>query len=184
MLPRVSGLDPGGMGRIFYNSENNIPYIRPFGRPLFCHSSVEKYTSSLLQQWTRNEPECQKLLKSPPPLNLLAGSAPARVTIFNNACSLCLYLEHWFSTWRSRPLEGSWTIFGWVTIKHYVYTAALRLLCSIVGCGSLGHSWLLQWVAGAAQKRLKTTAVWKIDPQDVARVPLVLREQLPGHMQS
>jgi len=34
---------------ILYNSENNIRDIRPFCRPLFCHSSVVKYTSSLLQ---------------------------------------------------------------------------------------------------------------------------------------
>jgi len=36
--------------QIFYNSENNIRDISPFCRPLFCHSSVVKYTSSLLQQ--------------------------------------------------------------------------------------------------------------------------------------
>jgi len=34
---------------IFYNSENNIRDISPFCRLLFCHSSVVKYTSSLLQ---------------------------------------------------------------------------------------------------------------------------------------
>jgi len=34
---------------ILYNSENSIRDIRPFCRPLFCHSSVVKYTSSLLQ---------------------------------------------------------------------------------------------------------------------------------------
>jgi len=34
---------------LFYNSENSICDIRPFCRPLFCHSSVVKYTSSLLQ---------------------------------------------------------------------------------------------------------------------------------------
>jgi len=31
---------------IFYNSENSIRYIKPFGRPLFCHSSDAKYNSS------------------------------------------------------------------------------------------------------------------------------------------
>ena len=31
---------------ILYNSENNIRDIRPFCRPLFCHCSVVKYTSS------------------------------------------------------------------------------------------------------------------------------------------
>jgi len=34
---------------ILYNSVNSIRDIRPFFRPLFCHSSVVKSTSSLLQ---------------------------------------------------------------------------------------------------------------------------------------
>ena len=33
----------------FCSLENNIPDIRPFCRPLFCHSSVVNFTSSLLQ---------------------------------------------------------------------------------------------------------------------------------------
>jgi len=33
---------------ISYSSENNIRDIRPFFRPLCCHRSVMKYTSSLL----------------------------------------------------------------------------------------------------------------------------------------
>jgi len=33
----------------FYNSENNIRDINPFCRPLFCNSSVVKYTSLVLQ---------------------------------------------------------------------------------------------------------------------------------------
>ena len=37
------------------NSENSIRDFRPFCRPLFCHSSVVKYTSFLLQYWTRNK---------------------------------------------------------------------------------------------------------------------------------
>jgi len=35
---------------ILYNSENSICDLRPFCRPFFCHSSLVKYTSSLLQQ--------------------------------------------------------------------------------------------------------------------------------------
>ena len=35
---------------ICYNSENSINDIRPLCRPLFCHSSFVKYTSSLLEQ--------------------------------------------------------------------------------------------------------------------------------------
>jgi len=34
---------------IFYNSENSIHNIRLFGHPFFCHSSVVKYTSSVLK---------------------------------------------------------------------------------------------------------------------------------------
>jgi len=34
---------------ILYKSENNIRDIKPFCRPLFCHSSGVEYTSSLLQ---------------------------------------------------------------------------------------------------------------------------------------
>jgi len=34
---------------IFYNSESNIRDMSPFCHPLFCHSSVVKYTLSLLQ---------------------------------------------------------------------------------------------------------------------------------------
>jgi len=34
---------------ILYNWENSIRDIRPFFHPLFCHSSVAKYPSSLLQ---------------------------------------------------------------------------------------------------------------------------------------
>jgi len=34
---------------ILYTLENSIRDIRPFCRPLFCHSSVVKYTSSLAE---------------------------------------------------------------------------------------------------------------------------------------
>jgi len=40
---------------IFYNSENSIRDIRPFCCPLFCNSSVVKYTSYFLQYGTRSE---------------------------------------------------------------------------------------------------------------------------------
>ena len=39
---------------ILYNSENSIRDIRQFCRPLFRHSRVVKYNSSLLQLWTNN----------------------------------------------------------------------------------------------------------------------------------
>jgi len=55
-------------------SESNICDIRQFCRPLFCHSSFIKYTSSLLQyrscwDWTT------KYYWNRPPLDSLAGSA-------------------------------------------------------------------------------------------------------------
>jgi len=52
---------------ILYNSENIIRDIRPFYRPLFCHSSVVKYTVRHLSY--SSEPvmrlDHQTLLKSP-----------------------------------------------------------------------------------------------------------------------
>jgi len=56
---------------ILYNWEDSIRDMRPFCRPLFCHSSVVMHTSSLLQPWTRNE---TPLTFSP--LTFLAGSDP------------------------------------------------------------------------------------------------------------
>jgi len=59
-----AGADPGGQSPqsppleatkvsfftlILNNSENSIGDIRPFCHPLFCHSSVVRYTLSLLQ---------------------------------------------------------------------------------------------------------------------------------------
>jgi len=35
---------------ILYNLKNSIRDMKPFCRPLFCHSSVVDYTSSLLKQ--------------------------------------------------------------------------------------------------------------------------------------
>ena len=36
---------------VLYNLENSIHDIRPFGRPLFCHSSVVKYSSDLTTKY-------------------------------------------------------------------------------------------------------------------------------------
>jgi len=47
---------------ILYNLENSISDIRPFCRPLFSHSGVVKYTSSLLTFY--------KMLLKSHPLNL------------------------------------------------------------------------------------------------------------------
>jgi len=112
-----TGKDPGGtiaplkptkvslFTIIFYNSKNNIRDISLFCRPLFCHSSVEKYTSSILQQWTVMSVECQILLKSPP-LNLLAGSAPALVNTFFRINSATIKTH----TERSKFCFGVWKI--------------------------------------------------------------------------
>jgi len=86
-----SGSDPGGgrLGRslplapknvtlftmFFYNSENSIRDIRLFCRPLFCHSSVVKYTSSLLQQRSRYDAWLTTKYCWNRHLTLLAGSA-------------------------------------------------------------------------------------------------------------
>jgi len=96
----MAGADPGEGDRppktyesnfftkILYNLENSIRDIRPFRHPLFCHSSVVKY--SLLRISYSIELvmrlDYQLLLKSPP-LHLLARSASGqwqhRVWIFS-----------------------------------------------------------------------------------------------------
>jgi len=63
---------------ILYNSENNIPYIRPFCRPLLCHSSVVKYTSFLLQPRSRYETWLPNITEIAPPPNLTGGIRPCR----------------------------------------------------------------------------------------------------------
>jgi len=57
---------------IFCNLENSIHDIRPFCRPLFCHSNVVKNISSLLQLCTRNETGPPNITE-PLRLTLLAG---------------------------------------------------------------------------------------------------------------
>ena len=52
---------------ILYNSDNSIRDIRSFWRPLFCHSSIVKYTSCLLQLWTRNETWLPNITEIAPP---------------------------------------------------------------------------------------------------------------------
>jgi len=49
---------------ILYNSENSIRDIKPFSRPLFCHSSAVNL--SLLQQWTRYETRVTNITEPPP----------------------------------------------------------------------------------------------------------------------
>jgi len=70
-------------------------------------------------------------------------------------------LDQWFSTWRSRPPEGSWTIFGGVASRFFMYTAVVHLHYSSFRWGSLGYSELLQRVV--VQKKLKITALDAID---------------------
>jgi len=78
----IGGIEPKKTTKVtlftmnLYNLENSILDIRPFCRPLFCHSSVVKYTSSVLQQWTRNETWLPNNIEIAPPN--LAGSASGR----------------------------------------------------------------------------------------------------------
>ena len=80
-LRRSSPLKPAKVTlftMILNNSENIIRDIRPFCPDLFCHSSIVKYTSCLLEyseavMWLY----CHILLKIAPSLTLLAGSATA-----------------------------------------------------------------------------------------------------------
>jgi len=60
---------------ILQNSENNIRHTRPFWRQIFCHSSVVKFTSTLLQSKPVMRLDCQILPKSSP-LRSQAGSSP------------------------------------------------------------------------------------------------------------
>ena len=55
---------------IFYHSENSIHDIRLFSPALICYCTVVKYTSSVLQQWTRNETWLPNIIEIAP-LNLL-----------------------------------------------------------------------------------------------------------------
>jgi len=52
---------------ILYNSENSMRGIKPFHRPLFCHSSVVKYSSSLLQYRNRYETSLANITEIAPP---------------------------------------------------------------------------------------------------------------------
>ena len=83
---------------IFYNSENSMPDIRSFCRPLFCHSSVVKYKSSLLQKRSRYETDYQILLKSPPP----------KVTGWIRPCYKVLSCETIFVFRKQLPLVTTW----------------------------------------------------------------------------
>jgi len=60
----------------FCNSENDIRDIRPFCRPLFCHSSVVKYTPFLLQQRSRYETWLPNITEIVPPPNLTGWTWP------------------------------------------------------------------------------------------------------------
>ena len=50
---------------LLYNSENSIRYLKPFCRPIFCHSSVLKYNLSWSSEHLMRL-DSQILLKSPP----------------------------------------------------------------------------------------------------------------------
>jgi len=65
---------------ILYNSENNIHDIKPFCCPLFCHSSVVKYSLFHLSYSMEAVMRLEfQILLIFPPITLLARSAPAIV---------------------------------------------------------------------------------------------------------
>jgi len=60
---------------ILHNSENSIRDIRSFCRPMFCHSSIVKYTYLSCRSKPVMILDHNILLILPPPLKSLAGSA-------------------------------------------------------------------------------------------------------------
>ena len=76
---------------VLHNSENSICDIRVFCRPLFCHSNVVKYSSSLLVY--SSEPvtrlDCQILLKSHP--LTLAHFCPELTFFITPPASVCFH---------------------------------------------------------------------------------------------
>jgi len=69
---------------IFYKSPNSIRYIRPLCRPLFCHSSIVKYSGGLRiggarQSW-KGRPFDDVIILSQPWLELLRICGPRKDT--------------------------------------------------------------------------------------------------------
>jgi len=87
---------------IFYNSEKSIHNLRPFCRPLFCHSSVVMYTSSPLRQWHSNETWLTKCYWNLPPN--LAGFICICCELHWQKNSFICYThwEYWWHNWRMR----------------------------------------------------------------------------------
>jgi len=88
---------------IFYNSENNTRDTRTFCRPLFCRSCVVKYTSSVLQQWTRNKTQLPNITEIAPPPKLTG------------------WIRHWVAL---QPLKKNYSEF----CRLLSYQALLRIL--------------------------------------------------------
>jgi len=85
---------------ILNNSENNLRDIRPFCRPLFCHSSPVKY---ILHLYYSSEAamrfDYQILLKFPPP-NLPGWIRPCPFGwLGNNVCHLPSFPEVTYTVW-------------------------------------------------------------------------------------
>ena len=97
-----TGVDPGGtiapplkptkvtlFTMIFYHSVNSIHDISPFCRPLLCHSSVVKYTSSLLQERSRYETWLPNITETAPP-KLTGWIRPCIDKPLTNNCFSCV----------------------------------------------------------------------------------------------
>jgi len=62
--------------------------------------------------------------------------------------------------------RGSWSIFGGVANRYFMYTAVLHFLYSSFRCGSLGYRGLLWWVA--VQKKVENNGLAEL-PSKVLR---------------
>ena len=108
------GRPPGSNAGLVFNSEYKIRDIRPFRhRLLFCHKFCEVHLSYSSEAVMRLD--CLILLKSPPPLILLAGSAPG------------LTLQHWLHPPASDRFEHGHNI------SHTLYFSA--------SCAGFRHFW-------------------------------------------
>ena len=119
---------------ILYNSENSIRDIGPFCRPLFYQSGVLKYTSSLLHSSElKMRLGCQILLKSPPPLNLLTGSAPGWHRISKASTWETNLAIFWLATWNGIRVMKLWSGLLSYTEKSCTFNPEVPNLFAIAG---------------------------------------------------
>jgi len=119
------------LNMILYSSENNTRSIRPFFRPFFVTAVLWMW--SILHVSHSSEPvkrlDCQIWVKSPPPLTLLAGSAPGpgRMT---RAKFFCNQVQNWRSLALTAALAAiceSLNMVAVLSIFWLVYKQAVQL---------------------------------------------------------